>query len=184
MADARTRIVHPAVKALVVAQALLNLLWSFPRAPDPGDRTGADAVLWASETVARNRPVSAYMYATGLWQYWDMFAPNPQRRDVSLEAVAIYSSGSEKTYRFPRQRDFPVFERYFRERTRKYIERGAGRRYQYLWPHMARYAARRLGGSPQFVELRRHWSIAPAPGEDRSPTRSEAFFRWVPDGTR
>lgn len=184
MADPRPRTVHPAVKALVAGQALISLLWSFPRATDPAERTGSNVILWVSETVARNRPVSAYMYATGLWQYWDMFAPNPQRRDVWLDAVAVYPNGEQRSYRFPRQRDYEVFERYFRERMRKYIERGASRRYQYLWPHMARHAAHRLGGSPSYVELRRHWSIVPPPGQAPGPERAEAFFRWIPEGAR
>jgi hypothetical protein len=49
--------------------------------------------------------VDAYTQPTGLWQVWAMFAPDPAKEAVTLEAVVRDSRGLVRNYAFPRQMD-------------------------------------------------------------------------------
>jgi hypothetical protein len=47
-----------------------------------------------------------YMYPTGLWQYWTMFSPDPQRDSMTLEAVVTDVHGLRHLYAFTRVADY------------------------------------------------------------------------------
>lgn len=49
--------------------------------------------------------VDAYLAPTGLWQYWGMFAPEPCKDTLTLEAVVRDSRGLVRHYAFPRMMD-------------------------------------------------------------------------------
>ncbi len=42
-----------------------------------------------------------YMLGLGLWQGWEMFAPNPASRSVILKAEAVYPDGSVVSWKAP-----------------------------------------------------------------------------------
>ena len=49
--------------------------------------------------------VDAYLFPTGQWQNWAMFAPDPAKDTLTLEAVVRDSRGLVKHYAFPRMMD-------------------------------------------------------------------------------
>ena len=49
--------------------------------------------------------VEAYLLPTGQWQSWAMFAPDPAKDTLTLEAVVRDSRGLVKHYAFPRMMD-------------------------------------------------------------------------------
>src|SRR5919204_146959 len=42
-----------------------------------------------------------YLYATGLDQYWGLFAPEPRRVSIALHAQVKYADGTTQTWRTP-----------------------------------------------------------------------------------
>jgi hypothetical protein len=57
--------------------------------------------------------MDAYLLPTGLWQVWGMFAPEPAKDTVTLEAVIRDSRGLVRNYVFPRQMDESVWNCFF-----------------------------------------------------------------------
>lgn len=51
-----------------------------------------------------------YFFPTGLWQHWGMFAPDPIRDTIALEAEARDARGMRHLYRFPAMADVPVVQ--------------------------------------------------------------------------
>lgn len=49
--------------------------------------------------------VDAYLLPTGLWQAWGMFAPEPSKDTLTLEAIVRDSHGLIRQYVFPRMMD-------------------------------------------------------------------------------
>lgn len=49
-----------------------------------------------------------YMMPTGQWQHWGMFAPEPLRETLALEAQARDARGVVRAYAFPRMAEQPV----------------------------------------------------------------------------
>ena len=49
--------------------------------------------------------VDAYLMPTGQWQSWGMFAPEPAKDTITLEAVVRDSRGLVRRYAFPRMVD-------------------------------------------------------------------------------
>jgi hypothetical protein len=112
--------------------------------------------------------VRPYMTATGFMQGWNMFAPNPWTEDLYVEAQVHYADGTERTYTFPRMERLSIWRRYQKERWRKYIEVAQQDGYSFLWPAMAKFAARSIrfnaANPPVTVDLVRHYRIIQAPG--------------------
>lgn len=61
-----------------------------------------------------------YMLPTGLWQNWTMFAPNPMRHGLKLQALAVDKNGIMYEYAFPKLTDFSVWEGITKVRFSKY----------------------------------------------------------------
>ena len=106
--------------------------------------------------------VRPYMLWTGLFQAWDMFAPEPPRLNFYLEAEITYRDGQKRVWKFPRMQDLGLMERYSKERYRKFanehlrVDESA-----LLWPDAARYVARLNNdpaNPPVLVQLVRYWS--------------------------
>lgn len=115
--------------------------------------------LIVSNFKERVRP---YMLASGLFQNWDMFAPDPLKLNIRVDAEITYANGETRTWKFPRMDELGYVERYFRERYRKYsteylrVDTYAG-----LRPDAARYIARlnnQPSNPPVTVSLFRSWS--------------------------
>jgi len=124
--------------------------------------------------------VGPYMTSTGLMQGWAMFAPEPYRLDVSVEAQITYAGGEMRSWYFPRMAKLGYADRYGKERWRKYVEIMHQDQYRMLWPAAVRYAAQqnniRPSDPPVHVELVRHWRFIPAPGETVPPMQSLSIY--------
>lgn len=114
------------------------------------------------------RVVRPYMTVTGFRQSWEMFAPLPDRLDAHVQARITYAGGQVRLWDFPRMQNMGYARRYQRERFHKLIENAHRDQYSYLWPYLARYAARcnniLPGHPPVSVELIRYYRIIPPPG--------------------
>ena len=117
----------------------------------------AAAVVWAFtdspprtklERAARGR-FAFYMFPTGLWQAWDMFAPNPALANVYLETEVTFRDGSRTMWKVPRMEQLGYWERYRKERYRKWANErvasaGEGPGGALLCNAAARFAARQV----------------------------------------
>jgi hypothetical protein len=112
--------------------------------------------------------VRPYMTATGFMQGWSMFSPNPYTEDLYVEARIHYADGTLHTWTFPRMERMSIWRRYQKERWRKYIEVAQQDNYRFLWPTMARFAARvnnpNPDNPPRSVDLLRFYRNVQAPG--------------------
>ncbi len=133
--------------------------------------------LWAG----LNRACIAYADFTGLWQGWNLFAPNPRSSNVYLQARIVYRNGDTRVWDFYRPQQYGVLRRAWKERYRKWANdniRLDGNASE--WPYVARYIARqandRRADPPRTVELVRYWSqiAPPSPG----PGGSEGAAAW------
>jgi hypothetical protein len=123
--------------------------------------------------------VAPYMLWSGLFQGWNMFAPDPQMLNAFLEAEITFRDGTNALWKFPRMEQLGLTERYFRERYRKWahdtLRLDAN---LLLWPDAARYIARlhfNPANPPVSVRLIRHWAeIPPPPNPGQPPTAA----RW------
>lgn len=166
------RTVRWPVKAWWWFHVTLITLWCLPLSP-PAVRSGrvsggpVDAFLSANDQYVRGGLLRYYIEPTGMWQFWDMFAPDPMRSDTYVEGVIQFQDGSIKTVEFPRMAKLPLAQRYVKERFRKYIERGNNPDYQYLWPAIAQWLAAQSftdpNNPPVAVNLQRQTRIVPPP---------------------
>lgn len=161
------------VKVFVLFHAIFILIWSFPVASreawveyekDPIPRTPQEfssaLLIWGHQI--KNSPLRPYMASTGLWQYWDMFSPNPANLDYWIDAVITYQDGSKKIHKYPRMKELPLLQKYLKERYRKFTERStmddpdSRMRYPYFAQRLALEAFTDPNNPPVNVELRRH----------------------------
>jgi hypothetical protein len=83
--------------------------------------------LWAIPydlpSIVQGREIIApYMRWTGLFQRWDMFAPEPILKNRYLKAVVITTHHHIYTWSYPRMDQLSFGERYRKERYRKLAE--------------------------------------------------------------
>lgn len=168
------RRVSPIVKVWVLAHMVLVLSWCLPLAapavlngsvpPTPANiaRHPIDFLLASNNWFKNMSPTSNYLTRTGIWQYWDMFAPNPANVDFWWDAIVTYQSGKIEVVPYPRMKALPLFEKYFKERYRKYLERMNNDK-EDSWKRpvfaqrMALLAFKDPKDPPVKVQLRRHW---------------------------
>lgn len=187
MKNAERRSVHWLVKLFVVFHLAAITLWSLPR---PGTKpVGTDIVLVWNERYFRPSAASYYLTATGFWQYWDMFAPNPSAWDGWVDAVVTFQDGTSLVFQYPRMKRLPPSQKYVKERYRKFLERAHAEEYQWLWPRFAQRialeAARATGKVPHSVSLRRHWKIVQPPGRPQWPDYREfVYYEHIVDVPR
>jgi hypothetical protein len=126
--------------------------------------------------------VRPYMLWSGLFQSWEMFAPDPRSTNVYVEAWLTYQDGKTSVWSFPRMEQLGYYDRYQKERYRKWandslrLDSNSA-----LWPDAAAYIARlnnRPGDPPRSVRLVRCWSDIPAPGQPRNFWRKYVFFTY------
>ena len=133
--------------------------------------------LPSSELKETGRPVAEpLLEATGLSQTWNLFAPNPRRSTLRLQARLTYADGSQSVWEQPD--GDPFVSEYRSYRWRKWASNMMSDRRQALWPQVARWVAenhRRDGQLPTEVVLVRRFYFAPAPGsgEDEVPPWSD-----------
>lgn len=147
-------------------------------------------IVWAMPldtplTVGIRDSIRGYMLWTGLFQKWDMFAPDPSKLNNYVSATVTYRDGRASVWEFPRMENLGIVDKYFKERYRKYAcdNLRLDTRSQ-LWPDAARYVARaNASEQPVEVDLVRHWSEVPPPGPHGEPPPSPwsqyTFFRYT-----
>jgi len=115
-----------AINVFIVAHIFIVSCWAIP--------------ISSSWRLAVRNFVTPYMRWTGLFQAWDMFSPVPKNANSYVEAIIHYQDGNTRTWAFPRMSHLDVWERYSKERYRKYgdlLEVTPA-----LWPDAALFAAR------------------------------------------
>jgi hypothetical protein len=197
------------VKIFVPLHIIAITSWAIPYAPSeymgnpprsrPEIRTGnpiqavsssaeyaRNEFLIGNELYVKNSPLKLYLLATGFWQYWDMFAPNPANTDLYCDAMVYFRDGSARRYEYPRIFTLSLGQKFLKERWRKFFERAGstGPKFAYLRPVFAQRIALMNYADPQNppvrVELHRHQMVINAPGMPENHAYSdEMFFRWT-----
>ncbi|MBS1708646.1 MAG: hypothetical protein JSS65_07990 [Armatimonadetes bacterium] len=198
-APAPKRTVHPAIKVFVGFHALMVFMWTTPHptlaAQQQFHKNTAvenlmrpkDSLLVFNEEMLKGemlgpeKPLGKYMMVTGLWQWWDMFAPNPADIDVYIDAEMEYADGTVAIHKYPRMYELPIPMKYFKERYRKYRERLSDDSYSWKWSHTAQRLAlenyRATGKEPVRVRLWRHW-MQVAPIGQPQPSEYSGYMFW------
>ena len=116
-----------------------------------------------------------YIYPLALWQNWSMFAPDPMRHTITLEASAIDSKGMVYTYAFPKMADFGFWESMPKVRHGKFIAYMSGEEFAENRQVAANHALRQLKVPPENypVELELQYQVkeTPPPGQVPDPLR-------------
>jgi hypothetical protein len=85
--------------------------------------------------------VQPYMRWIGLFQTWDMFAPDPEKVNSYVKTVVITRDRRMHVWSFPRMEELSYGERYQKERYRKFVEVLPQQQNFPLWPDVARHVA-------------------------------------------
>ena len=80
-----------AVSAFLVVHLAATCIWVLPECP---------------LRVASSPALSYYVLPLGLWDYWGMFAPDPVRDTVTLEADVVDARGLRYAFAFPKLADY------------------------------------------------------------------------------
>jgi hypothetical protein len=119
---------HAAVSIFILFHLIAITCWAVP--------VNFSAVRELREII---RP---YMLWTGLYQSWDMFAPNPKSINSYIKAVVFTQDRHMKVWTFPRMEELSFRERYPKERYRKFAEMLPDQKNEALWPGVAAHVAR------------------------------------------
>ena len=122
-----------------------------------------------------------YVNALGLDQNWGVFAPDPRREVIALEARVAYAGGGTARWRPPESG--ALVGAYRDYRWRKFLENAVSDRYRRLWRPTADFAVREVGrrrGGRRAVGVslvRRFYELRP-PGAQpqRGPWHRARFF--------
>jgi hypothetical protein len=109
-----------------------------------------------------------YILPLGLWQYWAMFAPDPMRESITLEAEVIDCNGLRYAFAFPRLADYNWWQGIPRFRYSKYAANLSSDEFALPRQFAARHVLRRLKLPaevyPVSVHLLYQMRQAPPPG--------------------
>jgi hypothetical protein len=94
-----------------------------------------------------------YVLPTGMWQWWAIFAPDPVRDTIVMDAEVIDAKGMRHIYEFPRIADLPWFQKMARYRQPKFTGNMANQEYLVARKFTARYAAWKLDLDPTAFPL-------------------------------
>ena len=115
-----------------------------------------------------------------------MFAPNPAMANAYLEAEVTFRDGSRATWPFPRMDRMGYFERFRKERYRKWaterVNWMGGKPDPALAEAAARFAARQVDRGPDnppwAIELVRYWAPTPPPSRRAMLPYGVDPFEW------
>ncbi len=189
------------IKAFVIFHLVCITMWSLPYPKEPyqmgtakfGVRTDSakafartfsetvtEGTLYLNWKYLKGSPLMYYPGATGFWQYWDMFSPNPASVDLYLEADVVYKDGTTYRFKYPRIYDLPIPKKYFKERYRKFYENVNQDNQSSIRPHVAQRIALECFDNPQNppveVTLIRHFNIVEPPGQEPDPEYTVVRF--------
>lgn len=135
-----------------------------------------------------SQPVQDYVLYAGLWHSWDMFSPDPLAVNFRVQAEITYANGAMEVWEFPRMQKLGLWERFYKERYRKWRERVRQDAYRQIWNDTARYIARlhrNPENPPRHVTLIRRWQPIPPPRVDldtNNPANSPVLdFQRMPE---
>jgi hypothetical protein len=120
-----------------------------------------------------------YMRWSGLFQSWDMFAPEPQRLNSYLKAVVITQDHHLKVWEFPRMEELSYWQRFRQERYRKFAEVLPQPQFAPVWPDVAAHVAGFFvnpADPPDKVVLIQFQSEIPPPGGQELPAKPNVFY--------
>ena len=135
-------------------------------------------VNWLPVIVVR-QIVRPYMLWTGLFQSWDMFAPNPVSTNTYFKAVVI-TQHHVHVWDFPRMEELSFGQRYQKERYRKFLENMALDQNAAVLPDVVTHIARFYNNPsdpPQKVMLVSYQSdITPGSDDTHQPRPKVSDF--------
>jgi hypothetical protein len=125
----KQRLKHAAISAFLLFHLVVITCWTAP------------FKMKIMEAV--NQVTRPYLLWIGLFQAWDMFAPNPMTLNGYVDARILYQNGRMETWEFPRMEKLGLAGRYVKERYRKFVnEYLRNDDKALLWPDAARHVAR------------------------------------------
>jgi hypothetical protein len=89
-------------------------------------------------------PYYYYMLPTGLWQWWAIFAPDPIRSTLVLNAEVLDAQGMRHVYEFPRIGELTWWQKYGHYRNPKFTANMLNGEFKGHRPFTARHAVREL----------------------------------------
>lgn len=160
----------PFVKIWVWTHIVIISIKCLPSAPSdikgaiPKRRPfGTEYALLAADAIKPT--LDLYLWPTGFWQGWEMFAPNPSDWEGYATAVIYFKDGTRKEYSYPRMYALGIGIKYLKERYRKFLERAGNDQFRWLWPRFAMRVALEnytdRNNPPVGVQLWRHAYIVP-----------------------
>ena len=154
------------VSGFIILHVILITVWSLPNTNHPGG-LARFAMRLREELRSSIEPI---MLSTGLWQGWDMFAPNPLSSNFDVDAEIRFQDGSQKIWVFPKMERLGFMERYQKERYRKWREQVRIDDNAVIWRDTARWIAQQFRNPknpPVYVSLSRHWTpiLEPVSGD-------------------
>ena len=125
------------------------------------------AIMWTLPEGIPLKPrvekfVSPVFRSLGLWQSWEMFAPSPRKEDIYVDTIITFPDGHRDTRNLARMWTMGYFERYRKERHRKFFnDHIRSDNQSQNWPQLATWLAKdtteSTGIRPTKIELYRHW---------------------------
>jgi hypothetical protein len=157
------------INAFIILHVVAIVFWSQP------------FQYWPRSLV---RGIAAgYMQFCGVWQEWNMFAPEPRSIRIRMDATVTFRDGSTKTWMFPQMDQMTLWERCRKERYRKWahdnVRVDAESR---LWAPTANYIARQFpdpDNPPVAVQLHRYWADIPGPTATDREKADASFHRYT-----
>lgn len=156
------------MKLFVVFNVIAIVSWVMP-SPAPAVASGllpgtfSEKLMNFNQNYLKNSPIQLYILSTGLWQSWDMFAPNPANVDIYPTAEITLRDGQVLQYEYPRMYALSRTQKYQKERYRKFFEHANND--AYLYPVFARRVLYLMNIDPSNpavkVVLKRHWYEIP-----------------------
>jgi hypothetical protein len=142
------------------------------------------ADFWPLEKV--RELVQPYFLWTGLFQRWDMFAPDPPAANSYVKTVVISRDRHLHVWSFPRMEELSFGERYRKERYRKFLDVLPQPQMAPLWPDVARHVAAQFNSPtdpPEKVLLIQFQSvIRPGAATDPAPSPNVFYEDYVQPG--
>ncbi len=122
--------------------------------------------------------IAGYQKTLALYQGWSMFAPNPSRENLFVDADVYFANGSKEKWAFPRANQENRGALMMRERLRKYTQDNLEMKDQEaLWLDLSHFVARdvesfeaqHLGRKITGIQFYRHVNYIPNVEEEFIP---------------
>jgi hypothetical protein len=159
------------VSAFVIFHVAALMLWTMPQ---------------CAIKARFQEPFRYYMLPLGLWQWWAIFAPDPLRSTMRLNAEVVDAQGMRHDYEFLRLGELPWWSKIPRYRHPKFTANMAIEEYSRHREFTARHAVRQLGlgaeAFPVWVNLYYVVQDSPPPGvgvaDPMAPARIQVLQQY------